>query len=362
MKNRIINIVGAGIAGLSLALILARRGWKVRLYEQEFPGSSASGRSAGIIVTIFEKELLMKSLESLKFYRSLPEGSERVVEKRAAYFAKSFECISKLFEIHSGIGLETRFCIGEEDLGVEFEGRGDPSGLITIYLLDTGWAISALQSTLTEMGVEIISRGVRAHRGKLYVGDKILNGITIISAGPWSPILIRGLNLGIDLEDYSTIYRCQMASVEGPTPKIVIEDDALDYYLVPVSMSRFNIGNGPNTIIDTPENGFHYDLEDIYTVIERYAERVPQAWESRIIQVWSAPCITGSDGLPIIDKISENILIFTGFDGAGMSLAPAYARTLADYIEGAGSIPSYTRISNKPKTHGRVIEPYNLEC
>ncbi len=360
--EKIASIVGAGIAGMSLAFHLARRGWRVRVYEQEYPGFSASGRSAGIIVTIFEEELLRLALESVNFYGTLPDAEGRITKRRAAYFNEKFECLDKLSRIHESLGLDFRYCLSEEDLGVPFETLGHPSAMIETFILDTGWAVNALQSALAGLGVEIANARVEARGGQLVAGGDPLKGVVVLAAGPWTPALLEGLGYSSVVRDRYQLYRCQIASVEGPTPRLVIEDDALDYYLVPVSPSRFNIGDGPNTPIQDPYEGFHYDLEDSYSVLERYAERVPSAWESRLVQAWSAPCITGSDGLPLIDEIDNGLIVFTGLNGAGMSLAPALARLLAESLDGGEwLLPPWSMISGKPRS-SEVREPYYIQC
>ena len=358
-----INVIGGGIAGLTLALELARRGLKVNLYEQEYPGYSASGKSAGIIVTIFDDELLSLALESARFYKQLPDSKGRISDRKAAYFTNNIECLEKLDNIYSKYGLEFQYYLNRDILGLEYQSLGNPAAIITTFLLDTGWAINALISKLGGMNVKIITSKVRVRGGDIISDNgKKLKGLTIIAAGPWTPMLVEELGYGSELRGKYNIYRCQIASVEGPTPKMIIEDDVLDYYLVPVSTNRFNIGDGPNRIIKDPYDGFIYDPEDTYGVLERYSERVPLAWESRIIQIWAAPCIVGSDGLPIIYKLNEKIIIYTGFDGAGITLAPAFSRLLANsIINNKWELPRYTDPKIKPVS-SEVREPYYITC
>jgi len=51
MSNREVMILGAGVAGLSVALELALRGWKPVVLERDRAGSHASGAAAGILVS-----------------------------------------------------------------------------------------------------------------------------------------------------------------------------------------------------------------------------------------------------------------------------------------------------------------------
>lgn len=348
-----VSIIGGGVAGLSLALILARRGHKVILYEQEYPGCSATGRSAGIIVTIFEDKLLKLALESLDFYLSLPGADEIVKPKKALYLHKSGVCISKLLKIHKSNHIAIPDDV-DPDLGVEFDYGKDYYAVIRTYLTDAGWTINTLYSEFLRHGGVIVDGPVERRGDSFYHSGNRIEGKIVISAGPWTRQLLP------EIEDSTVIYRCQAASVEGPTPRMIIEDDALEYYLVPTSESRFVIGDGGNPVIKDPTEGFNPDPEDTYSVLERYARRVPEAWESRVVQMWAAPCITTGDSLPLAGKVFDDVYVLTGFDGAGISLAPAVARLLADELEGRGKVPNeFSRLERR--VYG-VVEPYVINC
>ncbi len=346
-------MIGGGVAGLSLALILARRGHKVILYEQDYPGCSATGRSAGIIVTIFEDRLLKLALETLDFYMSLPGAVEIVKAKKALYLNKSGVCISKLLKIHE----LNRIAIPDDvdpDLGVDFDYGKDYYAVIRTYLTDAGWTINTLYSEFLRLGGTIIEGPVERKGDKFYHSGNRIEGKIVIAAGPWTRQLLP------EIEDSTIIYRCQAASVEGPTPRMIIEDDSLEYYLVPTSDSRFVIGDGGNPVIKDPIEGFNPDPEETYGVLERYAKRVPEAWESSVVQMWAAPCITTGDSIPMAGKVFDNVYVLTGFDGAGISLAPAVARLLADEIEGRGKVPNeFSRLERR--VYG-VVEPYVINC
>ena len=346
-------VVGGGIAGLSAAYFLAREGFSVDLYEMEYPGYSASGKSAGILVTIFEEDLLRHVIETYEFYRGLPGSEGRIIEKPALWVVKNRECARRIMEIHGKLGLSPPRA-GVGDLGVDFDLGGDHYAVIKTFIVDTGWIINSLYSTLTSMGVRIHESRVVRRGSSLYAEERRLEGPVIVAAGPWTPQLLP------EISEATVIYRCQIASVEGPTPRMVIEDDSLGYYLVPVSRSRFNIGDGSNAVIDDPFDGFKPDPEDTYGVLEQYASRVPRAWESRIVQIWSAPCITTGDSLPLAAEIRDSVYALTGFNGAGISIAPSIARLLVEHIVAGKPLPS--RYSSLDRVAEGVVEPYSIEC
>ncbi len=366
-NERRVLIVGAGISGLSLAIHLARRGFRVAVFEQEVPGYGPSGRSAGLLVTIMPDSLLDLVLYSRDFYRGLEsEGEPPLLRSvKSLWIAPSMECFEMLRDVHEKHGLsmslldDYRDASRIADLALSRAGEDEVYALIEEYVLDVGSAINRLVSLASSLGVEIRYEKVSSvGSGFVRVGSKLFRGTVVVAAGAWSSELIS------DIRDFLVNYRCQIASIEGARPRIPIEDDVLNYYIVPVSPSRSNIGDGSNTTISDPFEGYHTDLEDVYTVIERYAERVQEAWEARMIQAWSAPCNIGVDGLPLVDMVDEDLYVVTGFDGAGISLAPGITRLLADEIAGTGSIPNKFKLVPERRMKlgslRRPREPYDI--
>ncbi len=348
-----VSIIGGGVAGLSLAVHLARRGVEARVYEMEYPGYSASGRSAGILVTILPENLLPLALESRDFYTGLPESRGRISRADALWIPEGRECSRRILDLHAEHGLEFREGVDpSEAAGLEY--RAEWGHVITEYIVDTGWVVNALQAEASRLGVEIVDARVEL-RGDVYYAvagsvEKPVEAPVVVAAGPWTPSLAPGVE-GL------TVYRCQMASVEGTRPRLVVEDDEAGFYLVPVGVSRFNIGDGSNAMVENPLDGFNPDREDTLRVLEAYASRVEEGWEARIIQEWAAPCVTTGDSYPVAAEVDSGVYVLTGFDGAGITLAPAVARILADHIVGGEPIPMW--LAEARRRRG-VEEPYNV--
>lgn len=337
-KDKII-IVGGGIAGLSLAVLLAREGAKVRLYEQEAPGYGASGRSAGIVVTIMPETLLDYSLASIAFYRSLEWEAPLVRSVSALWFAPSRKCMLSLLESHGKRGLASRPAgMGEIPPGIVVGDEDNPA-IVEEYIVDVGSTVNALQTVAASLGVDIVYRHVTGVGDGWVLSSGIRDeGTVVVAAGAWSRGLLQGRLEGL------VEYRCQLSSVEGERPNILVEDDVNGFYIVPIGESRMNIGDGSNTPISDPLEGYNTDLEDMYNVIERAASRIPSLWESRLVSAWSAPCNTSPDGLPAAGALDENLYVLTGFNGAGLTLAPAVAGELAGEILGSGTVNKIFRV------------------
>ena len=356
-----LSIVGGGIAGLSTAIQLARQGVKVTVYESEYPGYGASGNSAGILVTIMPESLLEYPLESLEIYRSLPESTNNIWRVRALWINKNPGCMEKLAKIHNRRGLDTEMIDAEEATrAAGFSMRtydGEGYALVREFVVDIGWAINAMVQEASRLGVDIVNGRV-VRDGDLFKGPQgRIDQPIIIAGGVWS------LQLLPELKEYLVTYRCQMATIEGAKPTRIIEDDALQYYIVPVSPSRSNIGNGANTMIDDPHEGFNPDQEDIYDIIERYAERNPDAWNAGIVSYWAAPCNTSGDSLPIADRLDSlgEVYVLTGFNGAGLTMAPSTSKRLVQHLLYGDQIPEILRLNPSKKIRDIDFPPEPYE-
>ena len=345
-----VEIVGAGVAGLSLALLLAREGVRVRVWEQEYPGYGPSGRSAGLLVTILPDHLLDVALDSLRFYTSLPGSSGAVKRARALWIPVDQECASRLLESHSARGLEAEYWVDPSRV-IEGYRAESPGAIITEYIVDTGWVVNTLQQEAARAGVELAAGRVERRDGWFEARGERLGDTVVVAAGAWTGGLLGG-------PGWLVSYRCQLSSVEGPTPPLVVEDDDAGFYIVPVSRSRFNIGDGSNTVIADPWEGYRADLEDTLRVLEAYASRVPGAWESRIIQYWSAPCNSTPTGDPVAHRLEDGLYVLSGFNGSGITLAPGTAALLAKHLLDASPLPEWARPGGGEAK--APVEPFNI--
>ncbi|MCE4627887.1 MAG: FAD-binding oxidoreductase [Desulfurococcales archaeon] len=343
-----VSVIGAGVAGLSAAIEMARQGYRVRVYEQALLKYSAATRSAGIVVTIMRGSLLRYALDSVRLYESLDPGLVRRVE--ALWISEDRDCMERVVGEHRSLGLRSRLLDGPPSW---LSARPSESyAVIETFIVDAGRVLPLLLQKAERLGVEVVEEAVSGVPGRYRTGGERLEGIVVVAAGPWTPSLVPSLRSEL------VVYKCQAASVEGARPPMPVEDDALDYYIVPVSPSRSNIGDGPNPLLDDPLDGYATDMEAVYDVLERYAERNPSAWEARVIQAWAAPCAVGREGLPIVKAIRRDTIVFAGFNGAGLTLAPGMAKLLPGLLRGF-TPPSLPAPRRPPKTRG-VLEPYDV--
>ncbi len=317
----------------------------MRVYEQRLLELSAATRSAGLLVTILPEPLLLYALASRDFYRSLDPGLLRKVS--ALWIARDRRCMESIVELHTAHGLGSRF-LDETPESLSLE-RGELVAEIEEYIVDAGRVLPTLLSEAERLGVKIVEERVEGSPGRYRAPSGRLRGTVIVAAGPWTPRLVP------ELRGELLVYRCQAASVEGARPPAPVEDDSLGYYIVPVSPSRSNIGDGSNARLADPMEGYVPDPEDTYEVLEKYAGRNPEAWNARVLQVWSAPCATTRRGIPLVRQLGGDTIVYTGFNGAGLTLAPGMTEALLRLLEGQD--PGLPEIVLGPEP---VPEPYNV--
>src|SRR5512139_832782 len=67
-------IIGGGVQGASLAFHLARRGVKAMVFEKQFVGAGATGRSSGLVRMHYDAEVDSRlAWESFQYFRNWKE-------------------------------------------------------------------------------------------------------------------------------------------------------------------------------------------------------------------------------------------------------------------------------------------------
>ena len=344
-------ILGGGIAGSAVAIELAERGDSVELVAAN---EGSISLAAGVFVTIMPENLMQLVKESMSFYERnkclktvISRGSLVIADKRRA---------SRILSIHSEWGFPTRI-ISFSDLEDELRERlvledGEELLYTDEFLFDVGKLIECLYKRMRSLGVALSRAKVKSLND---ISGLARGSEVIVAAGAYTGLLIG------ELREKSLIYRCQALTVNCQGISVILEDLVNGFYSVPVEASSSIIGDGSNEILDSPFKGYVYDLEDAYTVLEKYARRVRGAESCYIGRVWSGPCIVGRDGYPLLGRVGD-VIVATGFNGSGLSLAPGSAALLADYIEGKiRSVPGHLDCSRdlrfKPS---KILEPYDL--
>ncbi len=341
-------VVGGGIAGLFLAYLLASEGARVALVAPQ-GRPSASGAAAGIVTTLMPPHLAELALRSASLIESVSPES---IEYMKAYWVPS-----------EGCGEVERF---NESRGIL--SRGEAPGWMRgasrvlrgrLPVVDTGVLLTRLYSRVHGLGVRLVdSEAVAVGEDRVETGEEVIEGRPVVAAGPWSARLVP------QLEALTTIYRCQVLSVRSPPRELrrtVIIDDDIDFYMVCWD-SECLVGDGSNDEIAAIEDGFSPDLDDLLDVAYRASERVPWLLESRAASYWAAPCIAALDSSPLLGPPRGSpVAVLTGFNGAGVTLAPASAEIMARWLLGRAPLPGFLRADRRVERVGVwPPEPFRL--
>ena len=355
MVERIV-VAGAGISGLSLAILLGERGYEVLLVEQgPGPGWNATGRAAGIITRqVYLKHDLTLINQTLGFLQERYEwllyprdsvtlySSHGPMNRCMEWLAGRWGRLGVQYTVldaGSLRGLLDGYLIGEGDRGLLT--RGDAQ-------VDVGSLSTAMAADVERLGGELWFE--TAVHGYKIIGDSVVVETSrgpveaeklVIAGGPWNPRLLPMLRGRVH------VYRCQLQSLSTPPAGEGLIVFAVDesFYHAPESSGRSLIGDGCE-FLGEPEEGLQPSIEVIADLSQRIGARLPGALEAGLEAVWSAACDVGMDGLPYAGPIDNKGLVWVlgGFDGYGVMRAPAVSSMVAEAVSQGKDLPGWLAV------------------
>ena len=363
MKHADTIIVGAGIAGLSLAYELASAGQKVRVLDRNAAGRGASWAAAGILPAVCRSGDEHDDFERLRTHswKMYPEWIDRIhgessidPEYQATgglHIATSRgEMVSlkvaaaqwqsdglDVQSIESASELASR----EPVLKSSFE-QGLVHGgyfLPDECLVRPPTLLRALLEANRKKGVAV-EEGVEVHewvraadnRGRIVSlrtsAGEFAAGQFCISAGAWSSKIGAGLGLRFEVEPW----RGQMVLFKSQPGLIQSVINEGPNYLVPRIDGHVLAGS------TVEEVGFDQSITDeAIGQLTRFAESlIPELNHSAIKKTWAGLRPGSGDGVPLIGRTNaiENLFISTGHFRSGVFLAPATATFLSQLMLG----------------------------
>ncbi|HXV34492.1 MAG TPA: FAD-binding oxidoreductase [Gaiellaceae bacterium] len=355
-------VVGAGIAGLTVACELAGRGLRVVVLEEARIGAGASGRNTGTL--LHQDEPIVDELLALsaRRYEEL-EADGRVVGLRRLpqlFFAgdeSQLHVLARRAAALAGRGV-AHDRLGPDDL------RQEPPHLEALGGLAVGeaWTVAAEQATAAfaeaarAAGAEIRC-GERVHRlgpgGVVTGGGLVAAGAVVLATGPWLADLVPGLpvqagrgwlmrteRLPFDLpwivEEASWPDQVVLGRAGRPRPLAELAQDAPDaplaeaFLLCPAEAGEALLGASMALSLRDGTEG-----ADMPSRLARRALRyAPGLGSVGISRAWSGLRPTAPDGLPVVGALPgrEGVYVHGGHASLGMQAAPATAAWLADLI------------------------------
>ena len=340
------------------AWFLARKGYDVTIIDGG--GLDATSISAGIVSPLMPPPFLDAALKSKRLY--LSEFSESVKEAPIYWVRNANDkCSRVVLESLERRGEKVLTFTEEPGLFETVSGfqikiyREEVLNVVDSVLVDTG---SIKNMVFREVG-DVIAGIARVKCGSVVVGSKVLRpDVIIVASGPWLPEV-----LGFEIEALE-VYSCETAFLDPrkPLKHSAIIDDSLDFYAAFWGQDA-QVGDGLFRKVGKPLDAYSPDPQSISLFIDALARRVPESSYWRLKKVLSAPCAACKDTAPLVGPLKgcRNVILFAGFDGIGVTLAPALAESLARYLEGESAIDAAFSSQRSVKDLGvKPPEPFRL--
>jgi len=363
-------VVGGGILGAACAYELSARGRSVVLVERGELAAGASGRNHGLMLSPQDPRLGPMFEASLDLYRSAsadapvpfsmdddPIGFLIVAGDDEERLAGREEAEAIAAE---GVGLERLDAAGVREAEPGLAGDIDEG-----WLLDDGRRLDPAALTVSlalASGAEI--RRHLAVRRLLTRGDRVTGVATdegpieadevVVAAGPWTPPLVRPLGISLPVvgargwlvhllparppvrrlveragwhavggeEELSRLYAS--AFVDGmPPPDVgtLLQPNPDGTMLVGGSRQR--------AVTNEPEDpGMPREL------LRRAVALVPSLSEASVLSAWWGLRPVTPDGLPLVGRLADGLVVATGHGSQGVILGGGTARLVGALLDG----------------------------
>ena len=338
-------VVGAGIAGASIAAELSKHAKVVLLERESEPGYHSTGRSAALFSEIYGNETIRAlSRASRRFLFDPPAGfsESELVRPRGSLFIANEGQMDRLqaFAANPDIVPATVMLSVAEAQGVCSALRSDyvagalhePGSVdLEVHTLHQGYLRQFKHhGGILRTNAEMLSAEWQAGRWKVRVGDEEIEaGILVNAAGAWgSEIAIRSGLPGIELQ----ACRRTAALVDPPQGSriddwpLVIDIDE-KFYVKP-DAGMLLLSPADETTI-APCDAYPEEL-DIAIAVDRVQAALALDVH-RIKHSWAGLRTFAADRTPVVgpDPANPGFFWLAGQGGYGIQTAPALARTAA---------------------------------
>jgi D-hydroxyproline dehydrogenase subunit beta len=363
-----VAVVGAGIIGAACALLLARSGARVELFERAFPAAGSTGAGEGNVLA-WDKELqreLPLALRSAVLWEELADGLSPDIEydrKGSIVVAETEPELAAATEraevlAHHGVRGSP---LSADDLRSEepMSAPDLPGGVLypDDAQVEPRLAATALVRRAAACGARV-SMGVsvdaieRDRSGRAVAlataQGSVPVGAVVVAAGAWTAALLERCGLSVPirprkgqilvLERSATPVRRKLSEA-GYVSAVESGEERLQVAMV-VESTR----SGTTLIGSSRELvGFDRDVDiDVAAAVARRAIRFyPPLAGLSVIRTYAGLRPFSPDHLPVIGPFpeAENVCVATGHEGAGIGLGPATGELVAAWHAGGPPPP-----------------------
>lgn len=345
-------IVGGGIVGCATAYYLAKRGASVILLEKNGVGSGASGRSGGGVrqSARVSAEIPLAN-EAVALFPALSDDLGLDIEYVQRGNLRLIETVDHIRPMQVDVtrqqaqGLDVRW-VGQAEVcemvpslrresvfGASFcptDGHANPLRLTTGY---ANAAVRAGAKILTDCEVMSVRQTDSGDAVVETTRGDVRARTVIIAAGAGARALCLGL--GFDLPLANMRYESLVTEALPPMFPYMFGVAAADLFFRQTRHGSVHLGGG---MVEQGEDE-RTTTKNIQLAAEHIVRLIPGLGHVSLVRTWGGLDPSTPDGVPIIDRLNENLIVAAGFCGHGFAIGPVVGRYLAEWIA-AGDKPA----------------------
>jgi D-hydroxyproline dehydrogenase subunit beta len=342
--SALVAVIGGGIAGCSVAALLAETGAAVTLYEREAIGAGASGRNSGLLQHPMDESLVPLYRSSLELYAELGHGfmfpaepsGTLVVSHDGPTVAADRDAVAARFPELGPEWLEgAALTAAEPAIAPDVfayrlsSGRPIPPAAAT-----RAWAQRAREAgARIVVGEEAVAAG---GDGVIVAGERQPADAVVVAAGPWTPEAVGADGWRPVAPLWGSVAQVRLRE----PPRHTIEQAGVETLTgpgdVPDSLFSIVTADGASSVGSTfmlaePDSAAVAPL-----LLQRGARYVPALAGAVIEQVRACARPLSTDGRPLLGPVPgvDGLFLLTGHGPWGVSLGPGSARVVADAVLG----------------------------
>jgi len=346
-------VIGAGIAGCTVACELAGAGARVVVAERGVVCSGSSGVNAGGIRQQFSQETSVRAgMETVRRLATFEEefGIDPVFRQAGYLFlhdgGDSMRTLERAVRVQNACGVATRLVDPDEvarlvpsiNLSDVAGGAHNPTdGYVDPNSVVAGFAAGARAHgavILQESPVTAIeTRGTRVSGVKTASGA-IAPDVVLNASGAWAPAIaaMYGGSLPITARR-NDIFALDRSPARGRFLPLTI--DLITGLYLHSEGDGLVAGPAESFAVANPPESVAVGWEVLPLLVERLVHRLPMLYAAQVTHGWAGFIETTPDDNPVVGWTHfDNLYTMAGFSGHGMCLSPGLAPHVARELRG----------------------------